>query len=101
MAASSGMQDTWKAKSMNVRDTRAAGPPWRRRASWVSLGIAVGMLGVGVVVGTLWWGGAEVGPSVAPPASGLPWYSDVAAESGLHVTCRNGAEAGHLTLLES
>jgi hypothetical protein len=60
---------------------------------------------VGVTAGAIAWcvprPDRRDNPEPSDESAGAPWFREVTAGSGVDFTHRNGAEAGHLTILES
>ena len=77
-----------------TRDATAV--PRRSRRRWLILGIALAACGGAIA----YWIASTPQPIVEPQL-GPPWLREVTADSGVHFICRNGEEAGHLTILES
>src|SRR5437868_6056880 len=73
---------------------------YRRAGVWLLTG---GVL-LAALVGALIWvahrpGGNDAKPDDESP-TGPAWFSDVTANSGIDFTFKNGADMGHLALLE-
>jgi hypothetical protein len=77
---------------------------WKRSRAWpIRLLILAIAAGAGAVCLGLLINGEPRGNRAdpLPIPSDPPWFRDVATEAGVTFTYRNGAEAGHLTILES
>jgi hypothetical protein len=102
-----------------------AGPARAKKSRRLAAGFLVGVLFVLLlvlllnVVASCWWvipsleerqadgpppprrPADEPPPDETPPLPPLAFFQDVTAAAGVEFVCRNGEEAGHLTLLES
>ncbi len=90
-----------------LQNSGTAAPRHRRRHAWLGLALALAALAAAIAA---WWGVSAPAPDkrqtartnpAADQPKGPPWFRDVTADAGVQFTYRNGADAGHLTILES
>src|SRR5437879_1961164 len=77
--------------------TRADRASPRRTPNWLVVGLAIAVLiGVGII-----WIITHRPTEERPPPPSAPWFADVTADSGVAFEHSTGADAGHLTILET